>query len=245
LEGITQNKFGGAGGPTEPQQVDWAISQEPDVLAVPLISDPKAAAGIVRYAENGKEAGKRAYVGLRATSTFDALRQWRRLVGDDKAALRHVRLVVNGRLVRKLCTACKVGYTPEPEVLRKLNMQPEKVGKLFQARTEPLRDQRGNPIPCEFCNDLRFVGRTGVYELFAVDDEVRTALLQGGSDNVLKQLFRKQRRRFLQEEALQKVQAGDTSVQEVLRALKVEGGGSTSGGGSAPAAAPKRPAPAA
>jgi type II secretory ATPase GspE/PulE/Tfp pilus assembly ATPase PilB-like protein len=246
LEGITQNKFGGKEGPDEAKQTEWVVSQEPDVLALPLISDHKAAAAVVRYVENGKEVGKRAYVGLRATSTFDALRQWRKLVGDDKAALRNLRLVVNGRLVRKLCMACKVGYTPEPDVLRRLNMSPEKVGKLFQARTEPLRDPRGNPIPCEFCNDLRFIGRTGVFEVFAVDDDVRASILSGGSDNQLKQLFRKQRRRYLQEEALLKVQAGDTSVQEVLRALKTDS--SSHGGGDAgprPASSgPKRPAPA-
>ena len=57
------------------------------------------------------------------------------------------------------------------EVLRRLNMAPEKVGKLFQARTQPLRDPKGNPLVCEFCTDLRFVGRTGVYEIFEIDDE--------------------------------------------------------------------------
>ena len=214
------------------------------LVALPLISDTKAAQAVIRFAESGRETGKRVYVGLRATSTFDALRQWRRLVGDDKSALKNLRLVVNGRLVRKLCMACKVGYTPEPDVLRRLNMSPEKVGKLFQARTEPLRDQRGNPIPCEFCNDLRFVGRTGVYEIFAIDDEVRAAIFAGGSDNQLKQLFRKQRRRYLQEEALLKVQAGETSVQEVLRALKTEGGSAGDSGPRPASSGPKRPAPA-
>ena len=49
--------------------------------------------------------------------------------------------------------------------LRKLGINPEKVSTLYQARTQPLRDQKGNPIPCEFCHELHFKGRTGVYEM--------------------------------------------------------------------------------
>jgi type II secretory ATPase GspE/PulE/Tfp pilus assembly ATPase PilB-like protein len=99
-------------------------------------------------------------------------------------------------------------------------MSPDKTAKLYQARTQPMVDQKGNPMPCDFCNDLRYKGRTGVYEMFEVDDEVRQVLLAGGSVNQLKQLFRKQRRRYMQEMALARVESGDTSVQEVLRVLK-------------------------
>jgi type II secretory ATPase GspE/PulE/Tfp pilus assembly ATPase PilB-like protein len=217
LEGITQTPLApGASPAEEAKQADWLVSQEPHVFVIDEVQDPKTAQAIIRHASGGK----RAYVGMRASSTFDALNQWRKLVGDDKAALKYLRLVVNGRLVRKLCMACKVGYTADPETLRRLNMSPEKTAKLFQARTQPMVDQKGNPMPCDFCHDLRYKGRTGVYEMFEIDDEVRQVLLAGGSVNQLKQLFRKQRRRYMQEMALARVESGDTSVQEVLRVLK-------------------------
>jgi type II secretory ATPase GspE/PulE/Tfp pilus assembly ATPase PilB-like protein len=217
LEGITQTPLPpGAPPQEEAKQADWLISQEPHVFLIDEVTDPKTAQAIVRHASGGK----RAYVGMRAASTFDALNQWRKLVGDDKTALKYLRLVVNGRLVRRLCMACKVGYTADPETLRRLNMSPDKTAKLYQARTQPMVDQKGNPMPCDFCNDLRYKGRTGVYEMFEVDDEVRQVLLAGGSVNQLKQLFRKQRRRYMQEMALARVESGDTSVQEVLRVLK-------------------------
>ena len=116
--------------------------------------------------------------------------------------MKHLKFVINGRVVRKLCMACKVGYTADPETLRRLNMSPDKVGKLFQARTQPLRDPKGNPIVCEFCQDMHFVDRVGVYETFVIDDEVRAAMIAGGSVNQLKALFRKQRQKYLQEAAL-------------------------------------------
>jgi type II secretory ATPase GspE/PulE/Tfp pilus assembly ATPase PilB-like protein len=218
LEGITQNLIPSPGGPAEELKiVDWVVSQEPDVLMMPQVENPRSAVGLIQHAANGR----RAYVGVRATSTFDAINQWRKAVGDDKAALKQLRFVINERVVRKLCNACKASYTPDPETLRKMNMSPEKVGKLYQARTQPLRDQRGNPIVCTFCNDLRFKGRIGVFEMFVVDDEVRQVILNGGSGSQLKNLFRKQKAKYLQEQALLLVEQGETSVQEVLRVLRI------------------------
>jgi type II secretory ATPase GspE/PulE/Tfp pilus assembly ATPase PilB-like protein len=138
-----------------------------------------------------------------------------------------LKLVVAERLVRVLCPACKIAYTPEPEALRKMNMSAERVDKLFQARKEPMRDQKGNEVICTFCHGMAYLGRTGVFELFNIDDEVRKVVLAGGTINQLKALFRKQRQRYLQESALARVEMGDTSVEEVLRVLRAASGGSS------------------
>jgi type II secretory ATPase GspE/PulE/Tfp pilus assembly ATPase PilB-like protein len=136
--------------------------------------------------------------------------------------------------MRRLCAACKAAYSPDPTTLRKLNMDPDKISTLYQARTQPMRDQKGNPIPCEFCKELYFKGRLGVYEIFLVDDDVRSVIEAGGSLNQLKAAFRKQRGKYLQEAALAQVEAGETSVQEVLRVMKEGDGGSASGARAKP-----------
>ncbi|HZZ44123.1 MAG TPA: ATPase, T2SS/T4P/T4SS family [Tepidisphaeraceae bacterium] len=236
LEGITQNKLASSTTPAEEaKQVEWVTSQEPDVLMMSEITDQASARSLLAYAN----AGKRAYVGIRAGSTFEALEQWQKLVGDPSAAIKPVIMVISGRVMRRLCNACKVGYTPEPTTLRKLNMDPDKISKLFQARTEPLRDQKGNPVACEFCQELHFTGRIGVYEILTVDDEVRQIIKTGGSVNQLKAVFRKQRSKYLQEQALVLVERGDTSIQEVLRVLKAPESSSSS---SRPSSKPKPPA---
>jgi type II secretory ATPase GspE/PulE/Tfp pilus assembly ATPase PilB-like protein len=238
MEGITQNKLAAnVSGAEEAKQVEWVTSQEPDVLMMSEVVDPASAKALVAYANNGK----RAYIGIRAGSTFEALEKWQKLVGDAPAATKPVIQVISGRVMRKLCMACKVGYTPDPTTLRKLNMDPDKISKLFQARTEPLRDQKGNPVACEFCQELHFAGRIGVYEILQVDDEVRQIIKAGGSVNQLKAVFRKQRSKYLQEQALVLVERGDTAIQEVLRVLKAPAEGGGSGGGGRPAAKPKAP----
>ncbi|MDP9173705.1 MAG: Flp pilus assembly complex ATPase component TadA [Planctomycetota bacterium] len=237
LEGITQNALpANASAAEELKQVSWVVSQEPDAIMITSIEDPKSAKTLAAYAGENK----RAYICLRAPSTFEAIRQWRKLVGDDALAMKSLTMAISGRLVRRLCSACKVGYTPDPMQLRKLNMSPDKVGKLYAARKEPMRDAKGNPVPCTFCRDLGFKGRFGVYEIFPIDEEVRKIIIEGGSDAQLKQAFRKMRGRLLQEMALAQVQSGETSVEEVLRVLKGDEG---TGGSGSPSAG--RPTPAA
>lgn len=241
LEGITQNELSKQPNPQEDaKQIAWCISQEPEVIMISRLEDAKAALELSEFASE-----KRVYVGIRAGNTQDTLAMWRKLIGDDRKAMKNLKYVISGRVMRKLCAACKVGYTPDPTTLRKLNMNPEKVGKLYQARTTPLLDPKGNPIPCEFCRELQFKGRTGVFETMLVDDDVRQVIESGGSSNQLKSTFRKQRGKYLQEQALGKVEAGETSVQEVLRVMKADapaGGGSSGGGGARPSSSPKAPA---
>jgi type II secretory ATPase GspE/PulE/Tfp pilus assembly ATPase PilB-like protein len=215
LEGITQNALPPTPGPgEEAKQVDWAASQQPDVLMVSPVQEQPTAITLVNFAKE-----KRAYVGLRTGSVNDAIAAWRKLVGNDRQAFSQLRMVITGRVVRKLCEACKAGYSPDPNQLRKMNMDPGAVTQLFQARTQPMRNDKGEVIPCTFCNELRFSGRVGVFEVWVVDDDVKTAL-QTGSANQLKAAFRKQKGKYLQETALEVVERGQTSVQEVLRVLR-------------------------
>jgi general secretion pathway protein E len=217
LEGISQNKLAANAPPAEEAKlVNWVCAQEPDVLMVDKVEDARSAADLIKFAATGR----RVYVGIRAGSTFEALKAWRTVVGDDKLAMKQLKLIISGRTVRLLCTACKMDYNPDPEMLRKNNIPPEKVNKLYTARTQPLRDQRGHEMVCEFCLDLRFKGRTGIYEVFVIDEEIANVVIAGGSVNQLAMLFKKQRQRDLRGQGLARAVRGDTSLQEVSRVLK-------------------------
>jgi type II secretory ATPase GspE/PulE/Tfp pilus assembly ATPase PilB-like protein len=243
LDGITQNKLApNASAEEEFKTTDWVISQEPDIILVNKIENPRTATELIKFTKH-EEHSRRVYVGIRALSTFDALDQWRKLIGDDSLAAEQLRMVINGRVLRKLCMACKVEFAPDQAMLRKLGMNPEKVTALYQARTQPLRDQKGNPIPCEFCYDLHFKGRQGVFEIMKIDDEMRAAIVGG---KPIEPVFRRQRGRFLQDEALTLVESGETSVQEIKRVMKpgdAEPPQAAPGAGPAAAPAPKTKSP--
>ena len=222
VEGMTANKMAPNEPPAEEaKKAEWVVSQEPDIIFIDRVEDPRTAATLAKFAEN-----KRAYVGVRGGGVAEAVEQWRKACGgNDAVALDQLKLVVVGRVLRKLCSACKESYAPDPNTLRKLGMNPEKVTTLYKARETPVRDPKGVVIPCTFCQELKFKGRTGVYEVLAVDDEVRDALRRdiaagGKIGSQFKAAFRKKGGRYLQEEALALVERGETSVQEVLRVLR-------------------------
>jgi general secretion pathway protein E len=217
LEGVTQDNIPKSASPQdELEKTQWVISQEPDAILMASVQNPKSARELVAFAE----PGKRVYIGLRSASAVDAINDWRTLIGDDDLAMKSLRMVIAGRVVRKLCPACKQPYQPDPETLRKFNLDHAKSQQFFQARTQPMRDQKGNLIPCTFCAEMRYKGRQGVYEVMEISEEIRQAVLQNATAKQLMGLFRKMRGRFLQEQALDLVEQGVTGMQEVIRAMR-------------------------
>ena len=67
------------------------------------------------------------YSTLVAADALEALRSWIELVNAPKLVAKSLSLVVNQRLVRKLCLDCKQAYKPDPKMLRKANLPKDKV----------------------------------------------------------------------------------------------------------------------
>lgn len=223
LEGITQTKLAAGASPAEEvKTVDWVASQLPDILMAGGIETPQAAQALINFARDGR----RAYVGVRAGGALEAIDAWRKLVGDDQLALGNLHLVIAGRLFRRLCDATKIPYAPDPAKLRQLGMAGG-VEQLYRPNFGPLRDARGNEIPDTYCFGLGYQGRFGVYEALLIDDEVKQIYASGANTSALRGVFRKQKRRYIQELALARVEAGDTSVEEFIRVLKPESSSKT------------------
>lgn len=218
MEGVTQNKLEENATPEEEaKQVEWVTSQLPGVLLVANPQSRDTAKALVSFADEEH----RVYVGLRAGDVFEALEAWRKICGDDNRAMSKLNFVVAGRTFRRLCDETKIPYAPDEKLLKQLGMSSTRVTELYKPNlTGVLRDEKGQEIPDTWCHGLGYSGRFGVYELFNVDDEVRAAVKANSGTQALRQLFRKQKRKYLQEAALARVEIGDTSVQEFLRVFK-------------------------
>jgi general secretion pathway protein E/type IV pilus assembly protein PilB len=117
-----------------------------------------------------------------------------------------VRAIVAQRLVRRLCTTCKQpGELSETE-LRALRIEP---GQLREAQVL-------KPIGCEQCRRTGYKGRTGIFEIFVIDDEVRHTINRLSSTLLLRQRARELGMRTLREDGVRKVLAGLTSAEEVI-----------------------------
>ena len=130
-----------------------------------------------------------------------------------------VTAVLYQRLIRKLCTDCKVGYTPPADVLKKLGIPAGKVQQLFRPPKPEERENEKQPI-CQTCQGIGYVGRTGIFELLVVTDSMREILAKQPSLDLLRKAARADGQRSLQEEGILLVAKGVTSLQELQRVLK-------------------------
>ena len=123
--------------------------------------------------------------------------------------------VLYQRLIRKLCPDCKVGYTPPADVLKKLGIPPGKVEQLYRP-PKPEEIEK----PCKTCQAIGYLGRTGLFELLVVTDQMREILIKQPKLELLKQAARAAHQRSLQEEGVLLVAQGITSLQELQRVLQ-------------------------
>ena len=75
---------------------------------------------------------------------------------------------------------------------------------------------------CEQCSDTGYRGRLSNFEVMTINDEVRDLILARESTHVIKSLARKQGMLTLREEALRKVLAGITTIEEMLRVTSID-----------------------
>ena len=123
--------------------------------------------------------------------------------------------VLYQRMVRLLCPECKVGYTPPADVLRKLGIPTGKVEMLYRPPKPEEIDK-----PCPACQGIGYIGRTGVFELLVLNDQIREILVKQPKLELIKKAARASRQRSLQEEGVLLVARGLTSLPELMRVLK-------------------------
>ena len=186
----------------------------PDVVAVDSLSSPEVAAVLAEASRQHT-----VLVCLRASDAGQALSRLLALVPSPEALAAGLWLVVNQRLVRDLCPVCKEAYRPNPEFLRKANLASQRVDVLYRP-PKSITVEKGKPVICPRCNNVRYAGRTGLFELMEIDDEARAMIGRGANVADIRAHARKIGMRNLQEEGLALVIAGRTSIEEVLRAVK-------------------------
>ena len=200
------------------RQLQTVLRREPDIVMVSDCQDRETAHLAVKAAN----AGEKIYMGIQARDVFDGLRKLVSLAGDMEGVADSLLAVTSQRLIRKLCIACRQAYRPDPQLLKKANLPVDKIEHFFRPPPEGAVDAKGNPIICTNCQGSGYYGRTGVFELLEISDEMRELIRKGQPINVIQAQARKQSMLYLQESALRKVIEGVTSMNEVLRALRDE-----------------------
>lgn len=195
-----------------PKMLQSIIETNPDIIGIADCRDSETARIALQAAGNGKLV----YVTLQADNVLKALNKWLELVADKDLALNCLMAITSQKLLRKLCDKCKEGYTPNKEVLRKFNLPSEKVKVLYRPG-KVIYKKRGKSVDCDNCQATGFVGRTAVFEVAAINRQLKENLKQSTTPQEIAKHLRNTKMRYLQEQTLRKIIAGTTAINEMIR----------------------------
>jgi type IV pilus assembly protein PilB len=179
------------------------LRQDPNIVMV----------GEIRDLETGSIAVKAALTGHLVLSTLhtnDAASTITRMIDmgiEPFNVASAVNIITAQRLVRRICSSCKVEATYLPEVLESAQLTSE------EATT--MQFQRGEG--CDACNGSGYSGRQGLYEVMPMTAELRRMVLAGSSSDDLKAQAVSEGMITLRQDGMLKVQRGVTTLEEVIK----------------------------
>lgn len=192
-------------------QLQTIVRRGPDVVLVTDAGEP----GVAKVVSSPGARATTFYVQIPSDNPVDILAAWLKASGDPDLASDALRMVITCRTMRRLCPACRVAYQPTPDVMKMLAIPAGKSVQLYRHSGKVLvKDQ---PTDCPTCNGLGYLGLTGAFEVLPLDEESRNMLKSGDVKAAYLQARRTNRALSLQEAALMRVRAGDTSLEEVKR----------------------------
>jgi type II secretory ATPase GspE/PulE/Tfp pilus assembly ATPase PilB-like protein len=183
------------------------LRQDPNVIMVGEIRDPETAHIAVRAGLTGVRVLSTLHSNDTA-STIDVFRQFDippMFIADS------VNCIISQRLLRKVCTVSHESYTPDAAECAMLGVDP--------AQASSVQLVRGVPAAVNF--HTGYAGRTGIFEVMALDSGIREAILRGKSSSELKALAVASGMQTLEQVAMAKVRAGQTTLEEMHRVLIV------------------------
>ena len=180
------------------------LRQDPDIIMVGEIRDKETATIAIHAALTG-------HIVLSTFHTNDAPGALTRLVEmgiEPFLVASSVTCVMGQRLLRKICADCKEEYLPPPAVLESIDVH----------ESVPLYRGRGCPI----CRNTGYKGRTGVFEVLVMDDEIRELVVDKVSTDVLKKKAIESSMREMRGDAIKKALLGVTTLEEALNITQLE-----------------------
>ncbi len=194
MDGINQIHVNPQIGLTFAAGLRHIVRQDPDVIMVGEIRDRETADIAIRAALTGHFV----YSTLHTNDAPSAITRLTDMGVENYLISSSLVAVLAQRLVRVICPRCKVEDEP------RITPQGETIGTW-----------RG--LGCEHCFGTGYSGRVGIFELMEMNDEIRKLIMRNADATEIAAAARRHGMRTLREDGWEKVRAGVTTAQEVLR----------------------------
>jgi type II secretion system protein E len=208
LKGINQIAVRADIGLTFAMGLRHILRQDPNVIMVGEIRDLETAEIAIRAALTG-------HLVFSTLHTNDAPSAFTRLIDmgiEPFLVASSVEAVMAQRLVRTICPHCKIEQKVQPDYLRRIGFPEEEI--------QTAKFWRG--AGCEQCRELGYQGRMGIYELLILNEAVRPLILNRAPSSTIAQRAMENGMRTLRTDGWNKVKAGQTTIEEVLRVTQTE-----------------------
>ena len=200
IEGVRQSQVNLRAGFTFLAGLNNILRQDPDVVMIGEIRNVETAQIAIRAALTGQ-------VVFSTLHTNDAPSTVTRLVdmGVEPYLLTSaLQGVIAQRLVRKICPKCKKQCEPPAKEVKSLNLPSDM--KFYQGKG------------CSYCNSTGYYGRIGLFEILPIYDKIRDMIKDKASASEIRDSAVKEfGMRTLWEDGINKVKAGTTTIEELLR----------------------------
>ena len=206
MEFVRQMQINPKAGLTFANGLRSILRQDPDIIMVGEVRDLDTAEVAIQAALTG-------HLVLSTMHTNDAPGAITRLVDmgvEPFLVASSVTAVLAQRLVRLICKDCKETYAPSEEILRDVGLAGAKNIKFYRGRG------------CDNCMHTGYKGRVGIFELMLPSDEIRTLAVAKASTTEIRKAALKNGMKTMQEDGIEKVKTGATTLEEVLRVTQEE-----------------------
>ena len=203
LDGLNQVQINPRAGLTFASGLRSILRHDPDIIMVGEIRDHETALIAIESALTG-------HLVLSTLHTNDAPSAITRLteMGIEPFLISSaVDCVLAQRLARKLCPKCKEAYEPSPEIRKEFGLPLDKDITLYRAKG------------CNKCNNTGYRGRIGLYEHMIVSEDIERLTIERASTEEIKKVAISEGMITLQEDGLEKVVKGMTSLEEIMRVV--------------------------
>ena len=178
------------------------LRQDPDVIMVGEIRDSETAEIAIQAALTGHLV----FSTLHTNDSFGAITRLLDFGIEPFLVSSSILAVLAQRLVRRLCPDCKEPYTPSAAELGRIGLNASDLhGKLYVAKG------------CKNCRNTGYKGRLAIQELMMMEDETRALVMQNSDGATLRRHATGKGMKLLREDGADRVQAGETTIEELLR----------------------------
>ncbi|PIQ76426.1 hypothetical protein COU78_06260 [Candidatus Peregrinibacteria bacterium CG10_big_fil_rev_8_21_14_0_10_49_24] len=182
------------------------VRQDPDVILVGEIRDAETA----EIAVNAALTGHLLFSTLHSNDAATAVPRLIEMGVEPFLLASTLEVVIGQRLVRRLCPHCRYSYTIQGAEARKLFTGAE---KFFTRGKTTLYKGKG----CDSCGNTGYRGRVGIHELLVITQEIENLIINQATSTDINNLARKQGMKLMFEDGFEKVMAGITTIEELMR----------------------------